>query len=73
MHSEPFKIKAWSFFWRPIENGSATHQLGTTDLDNQRLKEDMRLNMSSLVRFGRGPEKTTQPLWGPGCSGSARG
>jgi len=27
-------------------------------LDNQRLKEDMRLNMSSLVRFGRGPEKS---------------
>jgi len=42
MHSEPFKIKAWSFFgtffspvrvWRPIQNGSATHQLGTTDLE----------------------------------------
>jgi len=40
MHSEPFKIKAWSFFWtffsprvwRPIENGS--HQLGTTGLYN---------------------------------------
>ena len=28
-------------------------------LDSQRLNEDMRLNMSSLVRFGRGPEKTT--------------
>ena len=77
MHSEPFKIKAWSFFWtffspshplhwRPIENGSATHfwvathQLGTIGLDNQRLNEDMRLNTSSLVRFGRVPEKTSE-------------
>ena len=34
--------------------------LRNTDLDNQRLKEDMRLNMSSLVRFGKGPEKTTE-------------
>lgn len=28
-------------------------------LDNQRRNDDMRLYMSSLVRFGRGPEKTT--------------
>ena len=29
-------------------------------LDNQRLNADMRLYMSSLVKFGRGPEKTTE-------------
>ena len=29
-------------------------------LDSQRLNDDMRLYMSSLVRFGRGPEKTTE-------------
>ncbi|RCU35057.1 hypothetical protein DVA81_18185 [Acinetobacter baumannii] len=29
-------------------------------LDNQRLNDDMRLYMSSLVKFGRGPEKTTE-------------
>ena len=28
--------------------------------DSQRLKEDMRLYMSSLIKFGRGPEKTTE-------------
>jgi len=31
-------------------------------LDSQRVKDDMRLNMSSLVRFDRGPEKTTDEL-----------
>ena len=29
-------------------------------LDNQWLKDDMQLNMSSVVRFLRGPEKTAE-------------
>ena len=29
-------------------------------LDNQWLDNDMRLNMWSIVRLGRGPEKTTE-------------
>ena len=31
-----------------------------TPLDNQQLKGNMRLNMSSLFRFGRGPGKTAE-------------
>lgn len=29
-------------------------------LNTQQLSDDMRLNMSSLVRLGKGPEKTMQ-------------
>ena len=34
--------------------------LDTISTTNDRLKEDMRLNMSSLVRFGKVLEKTTE-------------